>query len=217
MNRAVWSNLRLPAIYTQPPGIVMWGGGGNAGPKVPLGNYTVKVTSGSWSSTQTFHLGGDPRFTPQMTDAEGAEQFRLANEVGGMIKTLYDDLAKIREAKKQAAAIAEKAPADSPVRAAAKTLTTNLVAVESELTQIQGEGGQDALNFPGRMDNQLIALYGALANPDRRLGTPQLERYKDLKPEADKLLARSKAALNTDIATFNSVATKAGVGTIVLK
>jgi len=177
----------------------------------------VKVSSGAWSQTQTFHLGGDPRYSPLMTDAEGAEQFRLTNEVGGMIKTLYDDLAKIREAKKQAAAIAEKSPANSPVRAAAKTLTDALVAVESELTQIQGEGGQDALNFPGRMDNQLIALYGALSGPDRKLGTPALERYKDLKPEVDKLLARSKTVLSTDIATFNTAATRAGLDPIVVK
>ena len=195
----------------------MWGGGGGAGPKVPLGTYTVKVSSGAWSQTQTFHLGGDPRYTPLMTDAESAEQFLLTNEVGGLIKTRYDDLAKIREAKKQAAAINEKSPANSPVRAATKTLSDALVGVESELTQIQGEGGQDALNFPGRMDNQLIALYGAVATPDRRLGTPVRERYKDLKPEVDKLLARSKAVLSKDIATFNSVATKAGLDTIVLK
>src|SRR4030095_1333949 len=66
MNRATWTNLQLPALYTQPPGIVMWGGGGGAGPKVPLGNYTVKVSSGAWSQTQAFHLGGDPRYTPLM-------------------------------------------------------------------------------------------------------------------------------------------------------
>jgi hypothetical protein len=217
MNRAGWSSLQLPALYQQPQGIVMWGGGGGAGPKVPLGTYTVKVSSGTWSQTQTFHLGGDPRYMPMMTDAESAEQFLLTNEVGGMIKTLYDDLARIRDAKKQAAAISEKAPANSPVRAAAKTLTDALVAVESELTQIQGEGGQDALNFPGRMDNQLIALYGAVASPDRRLGTPVKERYKDLKPEADKLLARAKGVLSADIKTFNTAATKAGLETIVVK
>jgi photosystem II stability/assembly factor-like uncharacterized protein len=218
MNRAAWTNLQLPPLYTQPPGIVMWGGGGGAGPKVQLGTYTVKVSSGAWSQTQTFHLGGDPRYMPLMTDAESAEQFRLTNEVGGLIKNLYDDLAQIRDARKQAAAISEKSPANSPVRAAAKTLTDALVGVESELTQIQGEGGgQDALNFPGRMDNQLIALYGAVASPDRRLGTPVSERYKDLKPEADRLLARSKAVLSKDIVTFNTVATKAGLEPIVLK
>jgi hypothetical protein len=134
-----------------------------------------------------------------------------------MIKTLYDDLAKIRDAKRQAAAIVEPTPANAPIRASAKTLTDALVAVESELTQIQGEGGQDALNFPGRMDNQLLSLYGALVGPERRLGTPALERYRDLKPEAQKLLDRSKAALSADIAAFNAAATRAGLKTIELR
>ena len=105
-----------------------------------------------------------------------------------MIDQLYDDLARIRDAKRQAGEIIAPTPANAPIRAAAKTLTDALVAVESELTQIQGEGGQDALNFPGRMDNQLLTLYGALTGPERRLGTPALERYRDLKPPAQALL-----------------------------
>ena len=40
LNSASWSNLRLPAYFTIPPGIVLWGGGGG-GPKVPPGTYTV--------------------------------------------------------------------------------------------------------------------------------------------------------------------------------
>ena len=37
----------------------------------------MKVTSGTWSQSQTFHLDSDPRFG-KMTDLEGAEQVRLA-------------------------------------------------------------------------------------------------------------------------------------------
>jgi hypothetical protein len=217
MNRAGWSNMRFPSLFTVPPGIVMWGGGGSAGPKVPPGTYTVKVSSGSWSQTQTFRLHGDPRYTPPMTEAEGQEQLKLANEVGGMINTLYTDLARLRDAKRQANEMAEKAPADSPIRAAVKTLVDKLVAAESELTQIQGEGGQDALNFPGRLDNQLIVLYSSITGPDRRLGSPVHERYKDLKPEADKMLAQARTALTTDLQAFNAVATKAGMSPIVVK
>jgi len=110
-----------------------------------------------------------------------------------------------------------KAGAGSPVAAAAKTLTDRLTAVESDMTQIQGEGGQDALNFPGRLDNQLVVLYGTIANTERRLGSPVTERYKDLKPETDKTLLRARTALQTDVATFNAVATKAGLQPIVVK
>ena len=85
------------------------------------------------------------------------------------------------------------------------------------MTQIQGEGGQDALNFPGRLDNQLVVLYGAIVAPERRLGSPVLERYKDLKPQIDQTLARARAALKTDVAAFNTVATGAGAPAIVVK
>jgi len=91
-------------------------------------------------------------------------------------------------------------------------------AVEGDMTQMRGEGGgQDALNFPGRTDNQLLALYGAIIGPERRMGTPVLERYKDLKPQADQLRQRYMAALKNDVAAFNAVAAKAGVSPIVVK
>ena len=218
MNRATWTNLRLPAIFTVPPGIVMWGGGGGGvGPKVPPGTYTVKVSSGAWSETLPFRLRTNPMVKPVMTDAEAAEQLRLANEVGNQLKTLYADLARIRDAKKQAAALVETAGASSPVAAAARTLTDRLTAAESDMTQIQGEGGQDALNFPGRLDNQLVVLYGGIVALERRMGSAILDRYRDLKPVADPILRRAATALQTDVATFNAVATGAGLTPITVK
>jgi len=217
LNSANWTNMRLlPAPFTIPPGIVLWGGGGGA-PKVPPGLYTVKITSGAWTESQTFRLRTDPRYLPEMTEAEGAEQLRLAEEIGAAVKDLYDNLARIRDVKRQAADIAAKAGAGSPLVAAATTLREKLEAVEGDMTQMRGEGGQDALNFPGRTDNQLLSLYGAIIGPERRMGTPVLERYKDLKPQADQLRQRYTAALKNDVAAFNAVATKAGVNPIVVK
>jgi hypothetical protein len=149
-----------------------------------------------------------------MTEAQGAEQFRLAEEIGLMVKDLYDNLARIRDAKKQAADLATKTPA---LAGPAKTLKDRLEAVEADMTQMKGEGGQDALNFPGRMDNQLLALYGAIIGPERRMGSPILERYKDLKPQADALRKRWLTALKDDVGVFNAAATRAGVPPIVVK
>jgi hypothetical protein len=216
LNTATWNAAtRLPAYFTIPQGIVLWGGGGG-GPKIPVGTYTVKVTSGAWTQSQTFRLKNDPRYVPEMTDEQGAEQFRLGEEIGLLVKDLYDNLARIRDVKRQAAELA-KTSGNATVADAAAKLRTALEAVEGDMTQMQGEGGQDALNFPGRMDNQLLALYGAIIGPERRLGTPMLERYKDLKPQAEALRARWQAVLKADVAAFNTVATKAGLQPIVVK
>jgi hypothetical protein len=192
----------------------MWGGGGGPGPKVPPGLYTVKLSMGTWSQTQTFHLGADPRYQPAMTDAEGAAQLKMARDVGGWVKSLYENLAKIRDAKQQAADLAAKTPAIAP---AVKTLTDKLVAIEGDMTQLQGEANQDALNFPGRLDNQLTALYQNIVGTERKPGTAVTERYADLKPQYDQMAARWTGVLTTDIATFNAAATKAGAGTITIK
>jgi hypothetical protein len=196
-----------PAPYTVPPGTVMWGGGGGI-PKAPPGVYTVKISTGSWSATQTFRLNPDPRLQPAMTDADGAAQLKMALEVGGWTKQLYDKLAQIRDAKKQAAGLAEKTPA---LAAAAKVFTDRAVAVEGDMTQLQGEAGQDALNFPGRMDNQLTQLYSSVISAERKLGTPVTERYADLKPMYDALMQRVATVLGADVTAFNAAATRAGV------
>ena len=141
----------------------------------------------------------------------------MAMEVGAQIKTLYDNLAKLRDAKQQAAQSAEKAGASSPVAAAAKTLNDKVTAVEGELTQLQGEAGQDALNFPGRIDNQWVALYSNLAQLERKVNKSVRERYTDLRPSTDDLVERIQGVLTADVAAFNAVASKAGAAPVTIK
>jgi hypothetical protein len=217
LNQATW-NARLESPYTIPPRIIMWGGGGGrgGGPKAAPGVYTVKVSSGAWSQEQGFRLNSDPRL-PALSDADGADQLKMAMDVGLQIKTLYDTLAKLRDAKQQAADIAQKAGAGSLVTAAAKTLTDRAAAVEGDLTQLQGEAGQDALNFPGRLDNQWVALYSNVSQLERRVNKSIRERYADLRAPTDELMRRAQGVLTSDVAAFNAAASRAGGAQIVVK
>jgi len=217
LNQVTW-NPRLESPFTVPPRTIMWGGGGGrgGGPKAPPGTYTVKLASGPWSQEQTFRLSTDPR-VPQMTEAEGAEQLKMAMEVGAKIKELYDTLAKLRDAKQQATDISTKSNGNAAIAAAAKKLNEQLLAVEGDITQLQGEGGQDALNFSGRIDNQWVALYGNIVQLERRLNKSVKERYTDLRPQTDDLMERATGVLKKDVDAFNAVATKAGATPIVVK
>ncbi|MGA2260776.1 MAG: glycosyl hydrolase [Acidobacteriota bacterium] len=208
LNSATWQNQTLPPPFTIPRGIVMWGGRGGQGPKVAAGMYTVKLSMGAWSQSQPFHLAADPRYQPAMTGAEEAARLKMALEVGGWAKQLYDTLAQIRDAKQQAADIAKKSAA---LAAAAKTLTDHLVAVEGDMTQLQGEANEDALNFPGRLDNQIVVLYGNIVGLERKLNTAVTERYTDLKPQVEQLMQRASATAKTEVAAFNAAAARAGV------
>jgi len=215
MNSATW-NPRLPSPYQVPPGIVMWGGGGGQGAKLKPGTYTAKVTSGTWTETQTFNLLPDPRF-PAATPAQYDEQFKMTVDIGATTKRLYDDLARIRGVKAQLAEHIKTAGATSNAGRAAQALHDKLFASESVLTQVQGEGGQDALNFPGRLDNQWVVLYGNASAAERWPVRGIIERYNDLLPETNALFAAIESALTTDLAAYNKVATGAGLTAVVVK
>ena len=58
---------------------------------------------------------------------------------------------------------------------------------------------------------------GGIAGNERRIPKGMTERYADLKPQVEKLLAASTKVLTTDVATFNAVASQAGAGTITIK
>ena len=147
-----------------------------------------------------------------MTEAEGAEQLKLTREVGETIKELYDALAQLRDVKKQ---VDDRVKKQRELANRAKVLTEKLVMVESELTQIQGEGGQDALNFPGRLDNQWVVLYATVANLERKPNKAVTERLADLTPPTAQVMQQGEGVLKNDLAAFNEVLKKAGLPPIV--
>jgi hypothetical protein len=134
----------------------------------------------------------------------------MTRDVGSWLKTFFDNLAKIRDAKKQATDLAAKTPSLDP---AAKAFIVAAEKVEGDMTQLKGDpqAGQDGLSFSGRFDNQLLTLYGGFAGAERKLGTSVLERYEDLKAPYDQLMSRASNVLKTEVATFNAAAAKAGV------
>lgn len=215
LNRFTWDG-RYPPIFQIPQGIVMWGGGG-AGPRAVPGTYNVKLTSGSWSSTQSFELKADPNATT--TAAEYEEQLRIAREVGLKVAELYAALAQIRDIKEQAADLGarmRRAGMGDEAAQAADALAKKLTLIEGELTQLQGEGGQDALNFPGRLDNQFVALYGDVTGRNYASEGAK-QRFEDLKPELAKHLSNLEETLNSEVAAFNDLIEKKGVKPLITR
>ena len=215
LNRFVW-NGRYPALFQVPQGIVMWGGGG-PGPRALPGTYTVKMTTGDWSQSQTFELKADPH--ADTTLAEYEAQLSLAREVGLKVAELYAALAQIRDIKEQAVELGarmQRAGLGNEAAQAAAALSKKLESIEGELTQLQGEGGQDALNFPGRLDNQFVALYGNVANGNGA-SKGAFERFEDIKPELARHLSNLEETLTSEVAAFNELIEKKGVKPLITR
>lgn len=216
LNRFMW-NGRYPAIFQIPQGIVMWGGGG-PGPRAIPGMYTVKMTSGSWSASQPFELKADPNV--DTTPAEYEAQLKLSREIGLKVAELYRALAQIRDIKAQATELGQRmqrAGLGDEASKAAEALGKKLQTIEGELTQLQGEGGQDALNFPGRLDNQFVALYSGVANPDAGPSQGAFDRLADIEPELAKHLSNLEETLTSEVAAFNELIQKKGVKPLITR
>jgi hypothetical protein len=216
INSSGW-NARWDAIYEVPQGIVQWGGfGGAAGPIAVPGTYEVRLTMGDFTMTQPLELRADPRIDATAADYE--EMLALAREVGNEAKRLYDELATLRSVKEQATQIGRQL-ADggygNEAMQAAGELTGALESVEGELTQLQGEGGQDALNFPGRLDNQYNVLYGAIANGPPPVTSGMRERWQDLQPQLQPLVDRIHAIYDDELAAFNDMVSEHGMRVIL--
>jgi hypothetical protein len=197
---------------------VLWGGfGPPMGPKVVPGKYQVRISSGTWTQTQPFELEGDPRLPTTQADYEA--QAKMANEIGGRLKLLYDNLATLRSVKEQATQLGErmeKAGMGDEISKAAKSLGEKLRSVEGKFTQLQGEGGQDALNFPGMLDNQFVEVYNEVADEDKKPTRGATERWAEVNPQLDVLMAELNRALSTDVAAFNEQVRKTSAAPIII-
>ena len=216
LNRFVW-NGRYERDFEMPDGTIMWGGRGTAGPAVVPGGYRVRVSSGDWSATEEFRVQPDPR-----VDTSGEayrEQLSFARRVGARTKTLYDNLAALREVKSRATELGDRmreAGHGDDVTDAAAALGDRLTEIEGNLTQLEGESNQDALNFPGRLDNQFVVLYDFVIRGDRLPPQASYDRLEDLDPRLDALLEALNGVLDSDLETFNDLVRSKGEPPVVL-
>ena len=205
LNRFNW-NLREKGPEL-PEGVVHWGG--TPGLRVVPGGFEVRLTVGEWSQTRPLAVALNPRV--ETTVAELREQYDLGKEVASEIELLFGALSDLRDVKTQSAAVVariEKAKAgeeNEEITAAAKALDDKLTEIEEKITQVKSKSGQDPINFPPMIDNQLTTLYGYIVRSDHPPTAGAYQRFDDLKPELARLRAALREVVASDVAAFNQL------------
>ncbi|MGH9332537.1 MAG: VPS10 domain-containing protein, partial [Vicinamibacteria bacterium] len=214
LNRFQW-NLREkgPEI---PKGVVHWGGA--PGMKVVPGSYQVRLSTGEWSETRPLEVALTP--TVSATLPELTEQYELGKRIAAEVVSLFDALSDLRDVKSQSDEIlerVEKAGLESEeITSSAKSLGEKLTELEEAITQVKSKSGQDPLNFPPKIDNQLTSLYGYVVDGDFPPTAGAYERLEDLEPELSKLRARFEEIVATDVASFNQLVTGISLPPVVV-
>jgi photosystem II stability/assembly factor-like uncharacterized protein len=215
MNDFSW-NLTYPGLEV-PDGKMNYMGYAG-GPTVVPGEYQVRLTVGDWSSTEPLTIRPDPRL-PHVNEAQLVELRDFGFRIRERVSEAYHALLTIDAVRDQAQALAERAEEGGfgeELKTMADSMGANLTAIEEELYQTKAESGQDMINFPPQLSNQLTYLYGRLSQAYGPPTAQERDRLAELEEELAMHRGALQAVLDTDLAAFNAKVSELGVGPVVL-
>ena len=212
INRFVWDFRYADA--TRFPGLILWGGE-TRGPRAVPGTYQVKLTVGGNTMTQSFEVKKDPRV--ETTQEDFAKQFDLLMKIRDKLNETHEAIIKIRDLRKQIDDVAGRMKDQQAITDAAKSLKTNLTAIEETLYQTKNQSSQDPLNFPIRLNNKLAALAGVVAAADAAPTDQSFVIYDELVAKINEQLQKLDQVIKTELPAFNKLVRDQNIPAVVVK
>lgn len=214
INRFVW-DLRYESA-SRVPRSPLWAGS-TEGPVALPGTYQVRLTVNGKAYTAPLEIKPDPRLKISQEDME--KQFDLLMKIRERVTQTHDTVNQIRDIRGQITALnkrLENNPHAKVIADAGKQLDKKMTEVEEVLIQTKAKSSQDVLNYPIRLNNQLVALGGVVGSAD---GTPtqaSYQVYDMLSKQLDEQLAKWKQILGTDVPAYDDVVRKQEIPAIIV-
>jgi len=215
LNRFVW-DLRYEGA-TPVPHAPLWGGSTD-GPEALPGTYQARLTVLGKGYTAPLEIKPDPRLKIGPEDL--AKQFDLLLRIRDKVTETDDAIIQIRDVREQIKAIDKRLKDDPRAKAVAdagKALDTKMTEVEEALIQTRAKSGQDVLNFPVRLNNDLVALSGVVSSADSAPTKQSYEVFDMLSKAVNEQLTKWKAIVSTDVAAYNNLMKQQEVPALMVK
>ncbi|WPZ12040.1 VPS10 domain-containing protein [Roseivirga spongicola] len=187
MNRLNW-NLSM----TNPEGVEgVFMGLGAGGHRVAPGQYTVEATYGSQTITKQVEVLPDPRW--EATQAQYAEQQRLLSSLRAQIDELQEMASDIRSVRSQVTDLKSRVDENeyAKVHELADALIAEIDSLEEKLIQPNQKTFQDVINFPNKVEAQLLHIYGTIDGIQPPVTNGQKKRAADVISEAKVAMAKA--------------------------
>ena len=206
INRFTWNMRHESAITFR--GMINWAGRGGA-PAMAPGTYTVKMTAGNNAPiTYTYEVKPDPRSTATVADL--TEQTRFALQVRDKFTQANQGVIEIRNLKTDLKDREPKMTSNAAFGPLVKKFADSLSAVEDSIYQTKNQSGQDPLNFPIRLNDQIGGLMSFVMSGERRPPKQAYDVYGVLGPKLDVQQARLERIIATDLPKVNAMLKAAG-------
>jgi hypothetical protein len=213
LNAFTW-DLRRDAP-TSLQGVVLFGAPSGGGAKVPPGRYTVQLTVGSVTQSQSFDVAQDPRLDP-IPAAVLAERDSLANLLSQRIAEINDAVLRVRDVKTQVTGIVSRTkevPLADSIASAGRALTARADKLDPSMTTKAGNG-QDIINYANGINGQFGFLLGQIEGHPG-LTQPVRERLAELEKQWATLRADVTKFETAEVEAFNALVKRAGVGGVL--
>lgn len=212
LNHFVWDlHYETP---TTVPGAVGWGGR-PAGPLVVPGTYEIKLTVGGKTESAKVEITKDPRLSVSQADLQKQEEFAM--KISERVGAGNEAVNQIRSVRTQLEALKKRLAADSsakPVLESADALIKKMNAVEEKIIQPKSTSGEDSLNFPIQVANQLADLQGTVESADTAPTGGSTAVFEELNKRLDLQLSAWHEIQSKDLAALNAAILKANIPAI---
>ncbi len=149
---------------------------GPNGPEAIPGKYSVRLTAGSWTSTQPLTLVEDPRIAKDsVTVSDLREQFEHNMRVRDLVSDVNKTIARLRAAQPKAT---------GNTATALKELASQLITPPIRYSKPE-------------LQTHITYLYGMTNSTDQKIGRDAIERYNMLRKELDARMAELNKILDT--------------------
>jgi photosystem II stability/assembly factor-like uncharacterized protein len=215
LNRFVW-DLDYEGASTVPHA-PLWGGN-TKGPEALPGTYQVRLTVLGKAYTAPLQIEPDPRLKVTQTDLQ--KQFDLLIKIREKVTQTDDAINQIRDLREQINTINKRLKGDPRAKVVAdagKSLDEKMTEVEEVLIQTKAKSGQDVLNFPIRLNNQLVALGGVVASAASAPTQQSYEVFDMLAKSVDEQLAKWKTIVATDVKAYDDIVKQQDIPALIPK
>ena len=215
LNTFAW-NLR-EADATRFDGMIYWAGGTN-GPLVIPGTYTARlIVDGGTPQDAKFIVMKDPR--TKATQADLIAQYKLLMQVRDRTTDANDAVRTVRWVRAQLADRMKdmNATDSAEFKPLAAALDAKITEVEAEVYQVKNQSGQDPLNYPIKVNNQIAAMAGVIGSTEAKPTKQSVEVFGLLTKELEGYLVELRKAWKDLLPPVDAYLTKKGKKPIDVK
>src|SRR6185312_10908949 len=204
MNQFVWNMQYAPAEKID--GMVLWNGN-VPGPKAIPGNYSIRIVNYNKkdSAEAEASIKANPNYKETQQEYEDQLSFLIA--VRDKFYEEKKDIKNICEVRKQINDFMALKGNDTAgeIKIMADSINKQMTVIEEALYQTKAKSGEDVLNYPIRLNDQISGLYDYAASGNYAPTQQVKEAFTFLSEKAGVELAKLKTIMDADVPKFNAL------------